>query len=146
MRFYFQKLNSEHIDNIISECSIQVRDVFYLIFSLDGIYKLSPSTNVLYKMNCIDHEIEYSNICGFDAVVDKSEIEYSAVSFQIPFKHIQKRVASETYLLRDKADIKFIVLRDLDNNKVLDFYFSFNGCTNNVLFKEDMLTFLSKIK
>jgi hypothetical protein len=146
MHLYFLKINEGQIDKIISECSIQIREVFYMIFSLDGIFKLSQDANVLYKMNCKDTRVEYSNICGFDVAIDKSEIDYTTISYQIPFKHIQKRVASETYLLRAKSDLKFIVMRDLDNNKILDYYFSFNGCINNALFKEDVLTFLSKIK
>ena len=52
MHLYFLKINEGQIDKIISECSIQTREVFYMIFSLDGIFKLSPDANVLYKMNC----------------------------------------------------------------------------------------------
>ena len=119
---------------------------YYSIFSLDGIFKLSPEKNILYKLYCNDSNIEYSNICGYDAIIDNSEITYSNISYQIPFNHISKRFVRETYLLREKSELKFIVLKDLDDDKVLDFYFVFDGCMKNVLFKEDMLTFLSKIK
>ena len=147
VRIYFQNISEKHIGDIISECSVIQKEQCYFIFSLDGIFKLTPDTETLYKMECNDGELQYNNICGFEAVIDTSETKYSNTSYQIPFNHTQKKIVNETYLLREKSLLKFVVIKDLDDkNKVLDFYFVFDGCMKNVLFKEDMLTFLSKIK
>jgi hypothetical protein len=147
IRIYFQKISNQHINDVMSQCSVIQQEIYYCIFSPEGIFKLNPETNILHKMICKDSDIEYSNICGFDVVIDKSEVKFSNISYQIPFYHVSKKLSSETYLLREKSDLKFVLLKDLDDkNKILDFYFIFDGCMENVLFKEDMLTFLSKIK
>lgn len=146
-RIYFQNITVKHVNDVTSGCLVVKKELYHYIFSQSGLFKLNPETNILYKMECKDENIEYSNICGFDVVIDNSDIRYTNINYQIPFNHIQKKFVQETYLLREKSELKFLVLKDLDDkNNVLDFYFVFDGCMKNVLFKEDMLTFLSKIK
>jgi hypothetical protein len=100
----------------------------------------------LTKLTYIDNNAEEVKIDKWRVFIDKSKQTLTNDIWRIPYEYKIAKVHEETYVLREKSELKFIILRNTDTKSIMDFYFTFEGDIENFSFKEDILTFLSEIK
>lgn len=143
MKYYISNLKAIDIEkiNILNDC-IKKEEVYLLIFSLQGIFKINTNTNIIKKIINNDSEIKLININNYELLEDNSKHIYVDF-FQIPSQHFTKKIRQETYLLRENAQLKFIIIKDDMNDNIIDFYFYTNDCINNSFVIQDITSFLS---
>lgn len=144
MKYYISNIKVFDIEKIkiLSSC-IKKEDNYSMIFSLDGVFKINKKTNQFQKMLYKDKEINYIKNDNFDILEDPSEINYIDVS-QVPFEHFSKKIKEETYMTRENAKIKLVILRTGD--EIVDFYFESNESISDPFIMEDLELFLSSKK
>ncbi|MEX0597705.1 MAG: hypothetical protein WD512_14530 [Candidatus Paceibacterota bacterium] len=146
MRLYFTELKENKLNDMpLDKCVTAFKNYMFLI-SLDGVYKTVKNNNSLSKMTYIDKSAEEIKIDKWNVLVDKSQQSLTDNMWRIPYDYKVVNVQEETYMLREKSDLKFIILRTIETKTIVDYYFSFNGDVDNFSFKEDIRTFLSDIK
>lgn len=141
MKYYISNIKVFDIEKmkVLLSC-VKKENIYLMIFSLDGIFKLDKKTNKFQKVYYKDKQINYIKNDNYDILEDPSETIYVDVS-QIPIEHFSKNIKEETYTMRENAKIKFIVLREDD--KIIDFYFETNESINDQFIMEDLASFLS---
>ena len=145
MKIYFIDIKLENLNKIINN-NYYIEIVEYsLIFSLDGIYKVNKSSDIFYKLKFLDSDVIHNIIYEWNILIDNSSCEYEEELSQIPYNSYTKKFIQFTYSIRKNALVKFVILKD-NNNKILDFYFLYNGDIEDFSFREEVLTFLSIIK
>ena len=146
MRLYFVELKENQIQNMpLDKCIKTIKEYIFLI-SLDGIYKTVRTADSLVKMTYIDKSAKEVKIDMWNVLIDNTEPDLKEDLCRLPYDSVTVKVYEETYILRDKSNLKFIILRQQQTEKIIDFYFVFEGDIENFAFKEDILTFLSDIK
>jgi hypothetical protein len=147
MKYYISDLKITNIDKMYTlKTCIKKEEHYTLIFSLEGIFKIKKnnknSNNVIQKINYKDKEPTHLKINAYDFLKDNSECFYTDVS-QIPMEHFSQKIKMETYTLRENSPLKFIIIKDCNNNNnIIDFYFDTNELDNKYII-EDLLIFLS---
>ena len=101
---------------------------------------------ILTKITYIDNNAEEVKIDKWRVFIDTSKQTLTNDNWRIPYEYKIAKVHEETYLLREKSELKFVILRNIETKNIMDFYFTFEGDIENFSFKEDILTFLSGIK
>lgn len=145
MKIYFTDIKLDDLNKIINNnYYIEILE-YSLIFSLDGVYKVNKNTNVLYKLKFLDSDVIHNIINEWNILIDDSICEYEEELSQIPYNSYTKKFIQFTYSIRKNALVKFVILKD-NTNKILDFYFLYNGDIEDFSFREEVLTFLSIIK
>jgi hypothetical protein len=146
MRLYFIDLKENQIKQMpLEKCIKNVKEYSFLI-SLEGVYKSIKTSDSLTKLTYIDNNAEEVKIDKWRVFIDKSKQTLTNDVWRIPYEYKIAKVHEETYVLREKSELKFIILRNTDTKSIMDFYFTFEGDIENFSFKEDILTFLSEIK
>ena len=146
MRLYFVDIKENQISNMpLEQCIKTIKEYTFLI-SLDGIYKVVRTNDCLVKLTYIDKSAKEVKIDNWNVLIDYTEPHLKDNLWRLPYDSIPVKVYEETYILREKSNLKFIILRQQQTEKIIDFYFVFNGDIENFAFKEDILTFLSDIK
>lgn len=145
MKIYVDNLDMRDFKKIkiLDSCIKKVTD-FFLIHTQEGIFKIDAGTNDLQKMNLIDKPCEHIQIKQWECIVDNSKTEYISDIYQIPIVYSIEKITEETYTLRDKSPLKFVVQK-YDNLLLRDFYFVCYEDIKNELIQEDFLSFLSGI-
>jgi len=146
MRLYFKELKENKINDMPLDKCINTLNNYMILISLDGVYKTTKNAGYLTKINYIDANVEEIKIDNWNVLVDHSQQSICDNMWKIPYDYKVVNIQEETYVLREKSELKFIILRTLETKKIIDFYFNFNGNIDNFSFKEDILTFLSEIK
>ena len=146
MKIYFTDLKENDIMYMPLNKCVKTFINYRLLFSLDGIYKIVKSDSFLTKLTNDDKSIEETTIDKWNVLIDNSTQKLTSNMWNLPYVHKILNIHEETYILREKSDLKFIILRNMETEKIIDYYFIFNGDIDNFSFKEDMLTFLSEIK
>jgi len=129
------KIRNANDINFNTEC-------FLLIFSLDGIFKLN--NNSIQKRKIKDKPIISKPLGNYIFLEDNSEYTYDDIS-QIPLEHFCKKIRQETFMLREKAKIKLIVVIDDINDDIIDFYFDSTITIDNEFIIEDLLHFMDYV-
>ena len=146
MRLYFIDLKENQIKQMsLEKCIKNVKEYSFLI-SLEGVYKTIKTSDSFTKLTYIDNNAEEVKIGKWRVFIDKSKQTLTNDIWRIPYEYKIAKVHEETYVLREKSELKFIILRNTDTKSIMDFYFTFEGDIENFSFKEDILTFLSEIK
>lgn len=146
MRLYFIELKENQIKSMpLDRCIKRIKEFTFLI-SLDGVYKTVKTSDSLVKLTYIDKSAKQTKINDWDVLIDNTAVDLKDNLWRLPYDCIPVKVYEETYLLRDKSDLKFVILRQQQTGNIIDFYFTFDGDIENFAFKEDILTFLSDIK
>lgn len=146
MRLYFKELKENKINDMSLDKCVMKMNNYMLLISLDGIYKTTKNSHCLTKINYIDKNVEEIKVGNWNVLVDNSQQMSTDGVLRIPYEYNVINIQEETYMLREKSELKFIIIRSLETKKIIDFYFNFNGDVDNFSFKEDILTFLSDIK
>jgi hypothetical protein len=146
MRLYFVELKENQIKFMPLDKFIKKIKEYTFLISLEGVYKTVKTTDSLTKVTYIDSTAQEVIIDKWRVLVDNSRQTLTDNVWKIPYEYISVRVYEESYTLREKSNLKFIILRNKETDKIVDFYFVFDGDINNFSFKEDILTFLSEIK
>jgi len=151
MKYYISDLKISNIDKMYTlKTCIKKEEHYTLIFSLEGIFKIKKnnknSNNVIQKIIYKDNEITHLKINTYDFLKDNSEYFYTDIS-QIPMEHFSQKIKMETYTLRENSPLKFIIIKDCNNNNnnIIDFYFDTNELDNKYII-EDLLLFMSTEK
>lgn len=141
MKYYIADIKVVDIEKMeqLSRC-IKNENNYILIFSLSGIFKIDKNNDKIQQILHNDKPINQIKINNFDILEDLSETIYSDVS-QIPVDHFTKNIKEQVYTMREKALLKFIVLKN--NDEIIDFYFESEEQINNPLIVEDLASFLS---
>jgi len=100
-------------------------ELYSLIFSLDGIFKIEPNSKFIKKIIYKDNKIKTIKIQQYELLEDSSEEQFIE-SFQIPYEHSSKNIRQEIYSMRENTPLKFIIIKDNINNTIIDFYFYTN--------------------
>ena len=146
MRLYFVDLKENQIKQMpLSQCIKNIKDYTFLI-SLEGVYKTVKTSDSLTKITYIDNNAEEVKIDKWRVFIDTSKQTLTNDNWRIPYEYKIAKVHEETYVLREKSELKFVILRNIETKNIMDFYFTFEGDIENFSFKEDILTFLSGIK
>lgn len=145
MKIYVDNLDMRDFKKIkiLDSCIKKTAD-FFLLYTQDGIFRIDSGTNNMQKMNFIDKHCERFQIKEWKCIVDHSNTEYISEIYQIPIVYSTEKIIEETYTLRDKSPLKFVVLK-YDNLLLRDFYFICHEDIKNELIQEDFLSFLSDI-
>ena len=146
MRLYFIDLKENQIKHMPLEKYIKNVKEYSFLISLEGVYKTIKTSDSLTKLTYIDNNAEEVKIDKWRVFIDKSKQTLTNDIWRIPYEYKIAKVHEETYVLREKSELKFIILRNTDTKSIMDFYFTFEGDIENFSFKEDILTFLSEIK
>jgi len=146
MRLYFIDLKENQIKQMPLEKYIKNVKEYSFFISLEGVYKTIKTSDSLTKLTYIDNNAEEVKIDKWRVFIDKSKQTLTNDIWRIPYEYKIAKVHEETYVLREKSELKFIILRNTDTKSIMDFYFTFDGDIENFSFKEDILTFLSEIK
>ena len=146
MRLYFIDLKENQIKQMPLEKYIKNVKEYSFLISLEGVYKTIKTSDSLTKLTYIDNNAEEVKIDKWRVFIDKSKQTLTNDIWRIPYEYKIAKVHEETYVLREKSELKFIILRNTDTKSIMDFYFTFEGDIENFSFKEDILTFLSEIK
>ena len=146
MRLYFIDLKENQIKQMPLEKYIKNVKEYSFLISLEGVYKTIKTSDSLTKLTYIDNNAEEVKIGKWRVFIDKSKQTLTNDIWRIPYEYKIAKVHEETYVLREKSELKFIILRNTDTKSIMDFYFTFEGDIENFSFKEDILTFLSEIK
>jgi hypothetical protein len=146
MRLYFIDLKENQIKQMPLEKYIKNVKEYSFLISLEGVYKSIKTSDSLTKLTYIDNNAEEVKIDKWRVFIDKSKQTLTNDVWRIPYEYKIAKVHEETYVLREKSELKFIILRNTDTKSIMDFYFTFEGDIENFSFKEDILTFLSEIK
>ena len=141
MRYYIADIKVFDIEKmkLLSSCVKKELD-YIIIFSLDGIFKVDKNNNKIQRILYKDKPLNPTKIKNYDILEDLSETNYSDVS-QIPIEHFSKKIREVVYMMREKALLKFIVIKN--NDEIIDFYFESEEQINNPLIMEDLASFLS---
>jgi hypothetical protein len=145
MKIYVDNLDMRDFKKIkILDSCIKKTAEFFLLYTQEGIFRIDSGTNNMQKMNFIDKHCEHIQIKEWKCIVDHSNTEYISEIYQIPILYSTEKIIEETYTLRDKSPLKFVVLK-YDNLLLRDFYFICHEDIKNELIQEDFLSFLSDI-
>ena len=128
--------------------------IYFQLYSNDGVFKVNEIDNTINQLNYVDGITKTISINRFNIILDTSEINYLIDISQIPYSHHAKTVTEVIWKLSKYSKLKLIIIYlDIDvNPDVFDFYFEYDykEQTNldsisdgNIIFKEDLLTFLS---
>lgn len=138
MKYYIADIKVFDIEKMkLSSCIKKERN-YTLIFSLSGIFRIDK--NKFQKLNHKHKQINHIKLNNLNILEDLSEITYSDVS-QMPTEHFSKKIKEETYTMREKALLKFIIVKN--NEEIIDFYFESEELISNPLIMEDLESFLS---
>lgn len=141
MKYYIADIKVFDIEKMkqLSTC-IKKENDYILIFSLSGIFKIDKYNNEIQQILYKDKSVNPIEIKNYNILEDLSETIYSDVS-QIPLEHFSKKIREEVYMMREKAFLKFVILKN--NDEIIDFYFESEEQINNPLIVEDLASFLS---
>lgn len=141
MKYYIADIKVFDIEKMkqLSTC-IKKENDYILIFSLSGIFKIDKYNNEIQQILYKDKSVNPIKIKNYNILEDLSETIYSDVS-QIPLEHFSKKIREEVYMMREKAFLKFVILKN--NDEIIDFYFESEEQINNPLIVEDLASFLS---
>jgi len=146
MRLYFTDLKENNIMCMRLDKCVKTFINYVLLISLDGIYTITNSDCFLTKIINEDKAFEKTKIDKWNVLIDNSTQTLTCNMWNLPYEHKIINIHEETYMLREKSDLKFIIIRNMETEKIINYYFIFNGDIDNFTFKEDILTFLSEIK
>jgi hypothetical protein len=148
MKIYFTHLNQTHVktmlNGVLKTCKTKT-NTFTLIFSLDGNFRINETSKNIQRINYIDEPLERMVIDDFNIIIDKSKITYKDNISQIPYDSSLKKMTEIEYILRDNANVSFIIIYT-STGVIQQYYFNYNGENpNDPLFKEDINTFFSDL-
>lgn len=120
------------------------------LYSDDGIFRINQNDNTIKKHIYVDNITKNIKLDNIKIIIDKSEIKYLNDISQIPYCYHKKNIKEENYKLSKRSKLTLTVVYIDNFDSVFDFYFSFDDVVNinsitddNIIFKEDLLTFLS---
>ena len=146
MKLYVKNLDFRDFKKMkILEKCIKKNKEFCLIHTQEGIFRIDLGTNDMQKMKFNDKYNDNIQINKWDCIIDHSQTEYISEIYQIPIVYSVEKIIEETYTLRDKSPLKFVVLKYENDQTLRDFYFICYEDINNELIQEDFLSFLSEI-
>ena len=146
MKLYVKNLDFRDFKKMkILEKCIKKKKEFCLIHTQEGVFRIDFGTNDMQKIKFIDKYNDSIQINKWDCIVDHSQTEYISEIYQIPIVHSVEKIIEETYTLRDKSPLKFVVFKYENDQTLRDFYFICYEDINNELIQEDFLSFLSEI-
>jgi hypothetical protein len=142
MKYYVADLkvfDVEKMKPFLSNC-IEKQNQYLLIFSLNGVFKIDKNNNKVQQIYYKDNKMNSIQVNKINILEDSSEINYVDIS-QIPSEHFSQKIIEETYMMRENALLKFMILKN--NDKITDFYFETEELISNPLIMEDLESFLA---
>lgn len=154
MKIYVTNANSSKLLTTASRlASYKETNDYILLYSSDGIFKINETDSLnrtITKHIYLDGATKTIKLNDYNVICDTSKITDLIDISQIPYAHAKKNVREEKYKLSKRSKLSLILLYMDYEDTVFDYYFEYEDevaissiSDDNIIFKEDLLTFLS---